>query len=515
MTFRLLPGLLLVSVLLPTVPADSVNRYCNPLQVLLADPCVLRHDGTYYLYATSDIYNGYYVWTSSDLVHWQHRGYAYHKTDASWGRFHFWAPEVVERNGVFYLFYCASPSFQIANSGKSVCVATAESPLGPFRDAVAPLLKVGHDTIDAHCFRDDDGKAYLFFVMEHGGNKIFAAPLADDLLALTATPTFCIEAEKPWESAGEWRVNEAPFVVKHGGWYYLLFSGNGFSDPNYAVGYATSRSPLGPWRKYSGNPILARKPGVSGPGHNCLVQSPDGKEWFSVHHTHMWFSSGGRRQLAIDRVRFVEEAGEPAHMVCDGPTLTPQPLPSGAGPFPCARSDDFQGETLDRTHWIVFNESPEAFRLERGALVVQPTPGDAREHGPTSRNVFLQYSPSGDFEATVEVRQATGAFLCLWRDHDHFVRIGVARDGRHLVVAREREGRWEETRAAFPLGERIYLRMARRGRDCGFSAGADGRSWSEVGRYEFASPQPMIGLGVAGGRRGPATPVQFEAFTIR
>lgn len=492
----------------------AVTTYCNPLPVLLADPHVLRHEGTYYMYATSDVLVGYFAWSSKDLVHWEHRGHVFQKTETGWARFHFWAPEVVEKEGTFYLFYSASPSFEIHAAGKRICLATADSPLGPFRDARAPLFDSIHDSIDAHCFFDDDGQAYLYFVLEHRGNKVFVAPLSADLLTLTATPTFCIAAERPWESAGDWHVNEGPVVVKRDGWYYLFFSGNGFSDPNYAVGYATARSPLGPWTKYSGNPILSRRPGVSGPGHNTLIRSPDGAEWFSVHHTHMWHGSGGRRQLAIDRVRWIDEATGPARVVCDGPTLTPQPLPSGARPFARAQGDDFAGQALNRAHWIVFNESPELFRLEDGALLLRPSRGDVREQDAGLHNVFLQYAPEGDFSATLQVREATGAFLTLWRDHDHFVRLGVSPGGRELFAARELNGKWEETRAPWGFGDSLRLRLTRKGRECRLAASADGETWREVGRYEFDLPQPMIGMGATASRRGDAHRVRFERFDV-
>ena len=39
------------------------------------------------------------------------------------------------------------------------------------------------------------------------------------------------------------------YVVKHGDTYYLMYSGNGATDTWYAVGYATSKSPLGPFEK--------------------------------------------------------------------------------------------------------------------------------------------------------------------------------------------------------------------------------------------------------------------------
>ena len=48
-------------------------RYINPLVMedtgRLADPCVIRHEGKYYLYVTHGI-SGSIVWSSDDLVQW-------------------------------------------------------------------------------------------------------------------------------------------------------------------------------------------------------------------------------------------------------------------------------------------------------------------------------------------------------------------------------------------------------------------------------------------------------------
>ena len=70
-----------------------------------------------------------------------------------------------------------------------------------------------------------------------------------------------------------------------------------FNDPAYNVCYATARSALGPWTKGANNPVLSRTPDVSGPGHNCLIESPDGKELFCVYHVHKNKIPGGARVL--------------------------------------------------------------------------------------------------------------------------------------------------------------------------------------------------------------------------
>jgi len=65
---------LFVAILaLVSYAADAAETYRNPIiDENLADPAVIRHDGTYYLYATGEVDgdNGYRVYTSADLVNW-------------------------------------------------------------------------------------------------------------------------------------------------------------------------------------------------------------------------------------------------------------------------------------------------------------------------------------------------------------------------------------------------------------------------------------------------------------
>src|ERR1700749_410449 len=53
--------------------------YTNPVNVEGADPFVIHYRGTYYCYATSAD-DGFKCWSSSDLVHWTPRGYAFQRT---------------------------------------------------------------------------------------------------------------------------------------------------------------------------------------------------------------------------------------------------------------------------------------------------------------------------------------------------------------------------------------------------------------------------------------------------
>jgi len=306
--------------------------YTNPLNATLADPDVIRVGETYYLYATSLTSLGYYCWTSPDLVHWTRvEDPCFARDHDTWGEDLFWAPCVISQGGKYYMYYsCRGP---VGGDRKSIriCAAVSDSPAGPFKEVAAPLFDIGKATIDAQVFIDADGKAYLYYsldISENGKSETFVLPLAENLtsIAPNAKPSLCVTPSQKWEGTG-W--NEAPYVLKWKDRYILFYSARVFSDPLYAVGYATASSPLGPWEKSTENPILKRTGRVSGPGHNTVALSPDGKEMFIVYHTHIRLDGGGDRELSIDRMTISESGGKISVKVA-GPTRTPQPMPSCA-----------------------------------------------------------------------------------------------------------------------------------------------------------------------------------------
>jgi len=101
-------------------------------------------------------------------------------------------------------------------------------------------------------------------------------------------------------------VTEGPFMLKHNEVYYLMYSGTGANTPNYGVGYATAKSPLGPFTKHPGNPIAHRGGDVLGPGHHCVVEGPDGRLWM-VYHQKASTKIGWDRFLAIDPLWFDDQ----------------------------------------------------------------------------------------------------------------------------------------------------------------------------------------------------------------
>ncbi|MCL2405194.1 MAG: glycoside hydrolase family 43 protein [Defluviitaleaceae bacterium] len=313
----------------------SALFYTNPMGITqIGDPFVLLSgDGHYYMYATSG--GGSFTgWRSPDMVNWTRLGVVFQPDSFHWGIGDFWAPEVIFHNGRYYMFFSAR--WRVGATLRKG-VAVSDSPVGPFVDALGePLFDFGWAAIDGHPFIDDCGTVYLYFARDCSENvvdgihesHIYVVQLADDLLSVVGEPTFLIRPTQPWEAHGTWRWNEGPWVIKHGGLYYLMYSANYFASREYGVGYAVSDSPLGPFVKSENNPILRAHPGwahVSGPGHHSVVRSRDGREMFAVYHTHTnVLSPSGNRQMQIDRMGFRDDGT----LFINGPSASQMPMPS-------------------------------------------------------------------------------------------------------------------------------------------------------------------------------------------
>ncbi|MCC9167459.1 glycoside hydrolase family 43 protein [Pontibacter harenae] len=298
--------LVILVLSLAVCSSSKIQQSGQQKEINLADPTVFLHDGTYYLYGTveGNSGEGFLVYTSKDLKNWEgskgaREGFALRKGD-SFGTQGFWAPQVFRYNNKFYMAYTAN---------ENIAIATSNSPLGPFTQETLQPLAAPVKQIDPFVFIDDDGKMYLYHVRLQEGNRIFVAELEDDLSKIKEqTLQECIMATEPWENTAnvKWSVAEGPTVLKHKGAYYLTYSANDFRNPNYAVGYAISSRPTGPWLKSTSNPIISTQNiGENGTGHVDIVKDKKG-DMFYVFHTHQADSTVGPRKTAVVRISFKE-----------------------------------------------------------------------------------------------------------------------------------------------------------------------------------------------------------------
>jgi len=268
--------------------AVTAAAFTNPVYTRdFPDPFVLKVGKTYYAYATNGNGANVQTATSADLVHWTAGPDALPKL----GRWAFagatWAPEVLARgDGAYVLYYTASSGTQCIGR------AVARKPLGPFVDSFrGPLVCQKRDggSIDPDPYR-----GYLYW--KNDGNSIgrrthiWAQRLSADGLRLVG-PRRSIEVnDKVWGGG----VVEGPEMRRHGGRYYLFYSGGSYNDDSYAVGYATCTGPLGPCVDAPENPILTTGCRAHGPGHNTFAGP-----WIVYH---AWNPAHTRRQLWLSRL---------------------------------------------------------------------------------------------------------------------------------------------------------------------------------------------------------------------
>lgn len=342
---------------------DEPLSFTNPLPVQFGDPYILLVDSIYYMYGTGGgAKDGFCAYSSPDMVNWTPVGQVYQgNVEGSWAVANFWAPEVYERNGKFYMLFSAdwkeNPTNELENF--RIGVAVADKPTGPFREmSDKPLFDPGYPAIDGNLLTDSDGRTYLYYsrccykhpVESEFATKakndglfdeieeswIYAVEVKPDLSEIIGEPVLVLrppvqldDAQSEWESrsvtTGEVnrRWSEGPFALKQGDTYYLMYSANFFGGKNYAVGYATSKNPFGPFEKSTDNPVLEKnveKGGiVTGTGHNSVTWSKDGRQMYCVYHASTE-KTGDERVVFIDKMK-IDEAG---HLSVDGPTTDPQ-----------------------------------------------------------------------------------------------------------------------------------------------------------------------------------------------
>ncbi|SES26089.1 glycoside hydrolase family 43 protein [Salipaludibacillus aurantiacus] len=319
----------------PVISAPGVDH---------GDPAVIKYSGKYYLYHTGPF--SIPVYESVDLVNWEKKGTALEASGSNthWAQIDLWAPEVFYENGVFYMYVTGArkKSDGTADDEKrSIGVAKAAHPLGPFKLADAPLTSEW--SIDAHPFLDEDGEMYMFYNVRNDytlgpGEIIGTGNVVDkmeDLETLAGEPSLVVKPEflREGNKEGTFFWNEGPFVLKKDNTYYQMYSAGFFGDDTYGLYYATSdtihdkqgyNSPG--WVKYkNGTPILQTNEQCHGPGHHIITKAPDGLTDIAVFHGYVPEEQVQERRVWLGYMEWQEN-----HLKMDPPSKSVSLSP----PFP-------------------------------------------------------------------------------------------------------------------------------------------------------------------------------------
>jgi arabinan endo-1,5-alpha-L-arabinosidase len=335
-------------------PAENASpaTYVNPvIDADFPDPAVLKaEDGFFYVYATQsgagagDAMLNIQAARSRDLVAWERLGDALPVKPGWASRTQdFWAPHVVAHGGLYYLYYSAKPDAALADDSRGLClaVATARRPEGPFTDSGRPLqCGPGFVNIDPMAYDDPaTGKRLLYWGSGFGPIKV--QELGPDRISFApgSAPHDLIGPVPSDDSNTYRRLVEGAWVIRHGGYYYLFFSGDNCCGPqaHYAVMVARSRSATGPFETMADGPggggvMLAARGTWVAPGHVSTIRDSKGRDWMLYHavdsrrpRARPADEVNTRRVMLIDRI--VWRDGWP-RIEGDGPSIEPRARPA-------------------------------------------------------------------------------------------------------------------------------------------------------------------------------------------
>ena len=270
-----------------------------------ADPCIVKEGDTYFIYATIDPWGGeeLVVFSTKDFRNFDrhHLNWPTKEACTSEGAntSMVWAPAVRKApNGKYYMY---------VSVGSEIWAGVSESPLGPWKNAKednSPLVAAADfpkvHTIDADCFIDDDGQAYLYWGsgFRWVNGICMAAKLNPDMISFQNEPVDVTPDN----------YFEAPYMIKRFGKYYLMYSSGKAIDETYKVGYAVGNSPFGPFETGVNSPILETSADSTtyGPGHHSVF-TEGGQDYILYHRIFPQEAEYVLRELCVDSLNFDKE----------------------------------------------------------------------------------------------------------------------------------------------------------------------------------------------------------------
>jgi arabinoxylan arabinofuranohydrolase len=297
--------------LLFTALLDGVARADNPIvqTIYTADPAPLVHDGRVWLYTGHDedgsrdfVMRDWRVFSSTDMVNWQHHGSPMGLSTFSWANANAWAGQVIQRNGKFYWYV---PIRNRATNGMAIGVGVGDSPTGPFRDALGRPL-VENNEFDPTVFIDDNNQAYLYW----GNPKLTYVRLNQDMISYSGGPqqiqlTPAGFGARSGNAQRPTTFEEGAWLYKRNGTYYMIFAANCCSEH---IGYSTSPGVTGPWT-YRG--VIMPTQGSSFTNHPGIIDYKN-NSYFFYHNGALPGGSGYTRSVAVERFAYNPDGTIPA-----------------------------------------------------------------------------------------------------------------------------------------------------------------------------------------------------------
>ena len=269
------------------------------------DPVMAYEDGVYYLYCTG---HGITQMTSTDRQHWtlSREGVLPNGKIPAWTHdsvpgfeTHIWAPDVAKYRGKWYMAYSCS-TFGKNTSAIGLLSNKRLSDKDGWKDEgciVASKEKRDNwNAIDPNFIIDEKGKPWMTWGSFWDGIQLIpldktmhpkkgAKP--QTIARRHAVGDASAEPNPTSKFAGTNAI-EAPFIMRHGGYYYLFVSWDyccrGIKS-NYRVAVGRSKKVAGPYLDRDGKPMLE--------GGGTLLLEGDKKEYEALGHCSAYSFSDG------------------------------------------------------------------------------------------------------------------------------------------------------------------------------------------------------------------------------
>ena len=294
-----------------------------------SDPAPMVQGDRIYVYTGHDEDRADFFWmqewrvySSADMVNWTDHGSPLALESFRWADDRAWASQCIERNGKFYWYICAHSRL---SNGMAIGVAVADSPAGPFSDAIGkPLYENGSwDHIDPTVFIDDDGQAWLYW----GNPRIYCAKLNEDMVSIDGEVTLLDMTEEGFgapDMEKRDREKKYPDCYTEGPWimkkpaapasapgYYLLYAAGGVPEH---IAYSEAPTPTGPWT-YRGT--IMPQGGTNSFTNHCGYAQFKGHDYFFYHTGKLPGGGGFGRSVAVEEFAFNPDGTFPTILPTD------------------------------------------------------------------------------------------------------------------------------------------------------------------------------------------------------
>ncbi len=280
----------------------------NPLLPgYFADPTIKIFDNTYYIYATTDgvkLASGQpTVWISKDFKNWYNQELDIELPE---GLTNCWAPDVVKGHDGRFYYYMGN-----CQLGCNIYGYVSDNPVGPWKpiNGGKPVIPVGTGkerlpALDAQFLMDDNGSLFSYFgTWCTSFDGVGWAKINTDDMSTIEEDGYIPIKQLP-------EAFEAAYPIKMNDKYILMYSAGDCRLSSYAVHYAFSDTPTGPFVYGENNPILKSNSDftIDGPGHHSIMEKDS--SYYILYHRHdNPHSSGGEfRQVCADKIVFSNDS---------------------------------------------------------------------------------------------------------------------------------------------------------------------------------------------------------------